>query len=664
MDVENILIKLESEGLVRLSRPIGDWYSVYCPIHHDGQEKKPSCGVLLHDQYRNGKTTPQGFWHCFRGDTNVITSDGAKPIAELCNKSAVQILNGNGEWEPTVFHNYGKAQLWKIELCRDQGHRTIYATENHEWFINDTDKIYTTKSLPIGKYLQSLVRDAQSFNLNVNAVIHGIIYGDGTRSIRYASHRHGKGHKRTYDHNDPRAVSYTIRIPKFLKKKSLIRFFENNAFWHISDITLRDKDYWLVWSGSYPLTHNFKQIPDINSGRDYLMSFLAGYFACDGSIDLLKFHSSKVDDLQKIRDICIHCGISVLDMSILVHNTNYMENATLASFRMYPKSIPDTFYLVDDPVSTKYSRSRWKIMSVEPTDLFEDVYCCETSTQSFVLDGNILTHNCFTCNFAKPMPDAINEILKQRHISKSGLDWLKENVPDFEEGYEQGDFEYLIAPELSQALTAKYAVDYISTLVQTDQGNYVTEKELASYRLTVPYMYQRGLTDELIEKYDIGYDANFIPPGRKKPLPCITFPVKDLQGNVLFLCRRSVEGKFFHYPQGVEKSVYGIYELPKNTKSVLVAESCLNALKACRFGYNAVALLGTGTSHEIDQLKQLGVQEFVLCLDGDEAGQRGMEKLKNALRRVALVWTIKMPVDKDINDCTKEEFDALYATRE
>ena len=177
-------------------------------------------------------------------------------------------------------------------------------------------------------------------------------------------------------------------------------------------------------------------------------------------------------------------------------------------------------------------------------------------------------------------------------------------------------------------------------------------------------MYQRGLTDEIIEKYDIGYDAKFIPPGRKKPMPCITFPVKDLQGNTLFLCRRSVEGKFFHYPQGVEKSVYGIYELPKNVKSIIVAESCFNALTAIRYGYNAVALLGTGTTHEIDQLKQLGVQEFVLCLDGDEAGQRGMEKLKKALRRVSLVWTIKMPADKDINDCSKEEFDALYATRE
>jgi DNA primase len=222
----------------------------------------------------------------------------------------------------------------------------------------------------------------------------------------------------------------------------------------------------------------------------------------------------------------------------------------------------------------------------------------------------------------------------------------------------------LISPNISAALVNKYTIEYINSQIISESKSFVSESELASYRLTVPYMYQRGLTDEIIEKYDIGYDANFIPPGRKKPMPCITFPVKDQQGNTLFLCRRSVQGKFFHYPQGVEKSVYGLYELPRSAKSVVVCESCFNALTAIKYGYNAVALLGTGTAYEIDQLKKLGVQEFVLCLDGDEAGQRGTEKLKKALKSVAIVWVVHMPADKDVNDCTKEEFDSLYNTRE
>ena len=270
--------------------------------------------------------------------------------------------------------------------------------------------------------------------------------------------------------------------------------------------------------------------------------------------------------------------------------------------------------------------------------------------------------HCFACNYTGSLADAITLVLKRKGIGKSGLDWLKENIPGFDG--DTGEFDYLIPQELSQSIQSKYAIDYINTQIAKQSGNYVSEQELASYRMTVPYMYQRGLTDEIIEKYDIGYDANFIPPGRKKPMPCITFPVKDQKGNTLFLCRRSIEGKFFHYPQGVEKSVYGLYELPQGVTSVIVAESCLNALKAVRFGYNAVALLGTGTSYEITQLQRLGVQEFVLCLDGDEAGQRGTAKLKKALKSVAMVWTVQMPPDKDINDCTKEEFDAFYASRE
>ena len=212
------------------------------------------------------------------------------------------------------------------------------------------------------------------------------------------------------------------------------------------------------------------------------------------------------------------------------------------------------------------------------------------------------TH-CFTCSWAKSLPDTITEILKRKNIGKSGLDWLKENIPGFDE--ENVDFEYLLPTELSSTLQSTYALNYINSQIISESKSYVSEQELATYRMTVPYMYQRGLTDEIIEKYDIGYDSKFIPEGRKKPLPCITFPVKDENGNTLFLCRRSIEGKFFHYPKGVEKSVYGIYELPKNTKSVLVCESCFNALTAIKYGYPAVALLGTGTSYEIDQLKRL-----------------------------------------------------------
>ena len=65
MDVVRILERLESLNLVRLNKIAGDYYSVYCPFHSNGQERRPSCGVLIHEQYRNGQLYPEGWWHCF-----------------------------------------------------------------------------------------------------------------------------------------------------------------------------------------------------------------------------------------------------------------------------------------------------------------------------------------------------------------------------------------------------------------------------------------------------------------------------------------------------------------------------------------------------------------------------------------------------------------------
>lgn len=266
--------------------------------------------------------------------------------------------------------------------------------------------------------------------------------------------------------------------------------------------------------------------------------------------------------------------------------------------------------------------------------------------------------HCFACGYAEPLQNAMNDLLKIHHISKSGLDWLAENIPGFSLDIED-DFESLVPDGIMSAINNKFAISYIQSIADP-KPDYVSEEELASYRYTVPYMYERKLTDEIIEKFDVGYDGNWIAPGRKTPTPCITFPVRDKDGNTLFLCRRSIKGKFFNYPTGVTKPVYGLYELPDNCKSVIICESCFNALTCWGYKRPAVALLGTGNTYQIQQLKELGVHEFILAFDPDEAGQRATAKLKRALKSVAIVWSfVGIPPGKDINDLSKEEFDSL-----
>ena len=269
--------------------------------------------------------------------------------------------------------------------------------------------------------------------------------------------------------------------------------------------------------------------------------------------------------------------------------------------------------------------------------------------------------HCFSCSTVKSMPDAVTYILKQKNIQSDGLKWLSENVPGFEI---DADFDYLIPPDMMQSLSNKYAIDYIQTSLNKSSQSFVSEDELKNYRFTVPYMYERGLTDEIIEKFDVGVDLNWIPPGRKKKVPCITFPIRDANGRTLFLCRRSIEGKLYNYPEDVIKPVYGIDMIPRGCSSLIICESIINALTCWKWGYPAVALLGTGNPYQMQQLRELGIPEFTLCMDGDDAGKRATRRLKNNLNKNAIIWTIHMLDGKDVNDIDKQTFDRLYQERD
>lgn len=265
--------------------------------------------------------------------------------------------------------------------------------------------------------------------------------------------------------------------------------------------------------------------------------------------------------------------------------------------------------------------------------------------------------HCFACGYAKSLTEAVSDILQQHSISMSGVDWLTEHVPGFQASSVTDE---LIPSDMFGSVSAKYAVNYINSITMKSNIKYVSEDELAKYRYTVPYMYQRGLTDELIAKFDIGFDKDFIPPGRKKPVPCITFPVHDSIGRTLYIVRRAIEVKSFYVPQEVTKSLFGIDMIPNDCKRLLVVESVFNALTAWKYGQPAVALFGTGNDYQINQLKHLGVSELILGLDPDEAGRRGTNRLRKALSSVSIIWSYEgIPEGKDINDLTELEFKQL-----
>lgn len=206
---------------------------------------------------------------------------------------------------------------------------------------------------------------------------------------------------------------------------------------------------------------------------------------------------------------------------------------------------------------------------------------------------------------------------------------------------------------------------YVGKLCGKEQSSqqFVTEEELDKYRYTHPYMYKRGLTDDVIDLFDIGYDAN---------TNCITFPVRDIQGNCLFVARRSVATKFFNYPEGVEKPLYGLYELytyafsgVKNQpfwhvdgipSEVIVTESMLDTLSFWTVGKYAVALNGLGNELQFQQLRELPCRQIILATDMDERGLAARKRIRQNMQNTKIVREYVFPKGrKDANDCTKEE---------
>lgn len=249
---------------------------------------------------------------------------------------------------------------------------------------------------------------------------------------------------------------------------------------------------------------------------------------------------------------------------------------------------------------------------------------------SFGINTETGACNCFTCGWKGYLPYLISQLYGYDDDS-FGKEWLIKNFDSLQIGNRQ-------TFKLPSRSYEKKVIEVIS------------EEELDSYRYYHPYMYERGLTDELIERFDIGYDKN---------TKCITFPIKDLDNNVIFIARRSVYTKYFNYPSSVDKPVYGAYLFKDGKyKECYITESFFNCLTLWKLGLPAVALMGTGSQAQLNILDKLPIRQYIIALDPDDAGRKGTLKLRHALESNHLIQEIKYEeTDKDINDLQEKFLD-------
>jgi len=248
------------------------------------------------------------------------------------------------------------------------------------------------------------------------------------------------------------------------------------------------------------------------------------------------------------------------------------------------------------------------------------------------------TCHCFACNEVVGLQQMISHCWgDDSQIGAVGWQWLLKNF-------------LTVSVEERKDFVLDYSRDK-----KTVKKEYVSEEELDGYRWTHPYWAKRKITDErIIELFDLGYD---------KATQCITMPVRDYKGNTLFIARRSVHTKYFNYPQGVEKPLYGLCEirtLDVSPQEIIVCESMIDALTCWQYGKYAVALNGLGTQLQFKQLMDMPCRKLILATDMDSAGLQARERIKKYVRgKIITEYFWDLSVAKDINDMSKDYFDNL-----
>lgn len=260
---------------------------------------------------------------------------------------------------------------------------------------------------------------------------------------------------------------------------------------------------------------------------------------------------------------------------------------------------------------------------------------------SFGVNGEIDKCHCFSCGWSGTIEEMISELYGYQDEGKFGKRWL---IKKF------NSIEIETRPNIMERFNGRRNNINIHNNLSNnnDTVKFITEEELDKYRYIHPYMYKRGLTYEIIEEFDIGYDRN-----RQE----ITFPVLDLHGECVFVAGRSVNSKFFRLPEGKNKPVYQAYRfVDKSSKYAYITESFLNCLTLWKYDQPAMALIGTGNKYQYDILNNLPVREYILAFDPDEAGRKAAERFRKNVHGKIIREVQYQEPDKDINDLQEDFF--------
>lgn len=315
---------------------------------------------------------PMSNYNCLERDTEFLTDEGIKSFNDFNDGDKVNVLGKTGGWKEATVRNFGKAHLKKITVRKGKRTEEMYATGNHRWIVlkGGKDNIVVTDELKEGYVLKEKKRYAHTSIVPCKVgTMHGIVYGDGT-------YDKNKNHTRVALCGDKQAL-----LPHFITG---------------SVCTVGERDQRVV----YGLPSGWKALPKLTVNIEYIFGFLQGLVATDGSVQSSVTVSATCSDtIDWVRSAAQMCGIRTGKISVKRKESNFGEGyADCLSISLNREDMDKSFFVLDkhrEAFENPEKVSVWKVVAVEETDRYEDVWCVqEPEYEAFTLANGILTKNC------------------------------------------------------------------------------------------------------------------------------------------------------------------------------------------------------------------------------------------------------------------------------
>lgn len=183
---------------------------------------------------------------------------------------------------------------------------------------------------------------------------------------------------------------------------------------------------------------------------------------------------------------------------------------------------------------------------------------------------------------------------------------------------------------------------------------------------THPYLYERGLSDQTIARFGVGFASKGILKGR------IAIPIHNANGEIVAYIGRypgvPPEGTpRYRLPKGFKKSleVFNIHAVDSDSPEPLViVEGVFDCIHIWQSGWQSViALMGASLSQQQEELiRNRWNGRILTMLDDDSAGKEGTDKLLAGLGRSHWIKAASLPDGIIQPDAlSKEQLDDLLS---